>query len=139
MDPVGGVASVLTLIKAATYLIASTRELSSKFRRAPQELHMITGQLLAVKRELELVQSTANDAQSALLTDELCTEVDAAIRQARNAVGEVDLRLTGAEGRGTFATRFRWATTDRRVVQELLVSLGVARDRLTFLLQLLSW
>lgn len=139
MEPVGGIASILTLIKAASILVSSTRELASKFKRAPQELHTITSQLLAIKSELELVQGTADHARNTLLTDDLCAEVDAAIRQARDAVASIDLISAAAKGNRTFGARYQWISKSQKKVDDLLESLRLARDRLMFLLQILSW
>lgn len=139
MEPVGAVSSVLTLIKAATILAGSTRELARKFRNAPQELHTVAAQLLLVQSELEHVKQTTYHANRSILTSDLCKEIDDTIRQARDAVADVDAIVSRAQENRSLTAKIRWVSKERKVVEDLLASLRLARDRLMFLLQILSW
>lgn len=136
---IGEAASVLTLIKGAAILAGATRELARRIKNAPEELHAVAAQLMIVQSELELVKHTSDHAQRLSFTDDLRKEVNNTIVQARNAVSSIDEVSTKANGNEKFRDRIRWATKDQRVVHDLLAQLRAARDRLMFLLQILSW
>lgn len=138
-EVIGVVASVSTLIKGAAFLAGATRELAKKFQDAPEELRAIAAQLLILKKDLEQIKRMEDEALTVLLADDVREEINSALRQARDAVAKIDSICVNALGNIRFKARARWINKDHKLVEELLSRPRLARDRMMFLLQILSW
>ena len=139
MSVVGEVASILTLIKAARVLATSTCSVVDRLRKAPSELTALIAQILALESELELIQYTADTGHNALVDEKLRNKIFDALTDARNAVATLNAICTNAKGNESISSRLRWMRKENKVANDALREVQVAREKLQYYMQLISW
>jgi hypothetical protein len=134
MDPISGVASVWTLIEAASLLVKAV----SDFKDAPEELCALLRHLIFLKAELEQLGSLDEDKRDDLVPAFTRKSLATAFSAASDTITDIEQCCSGMSSRATVGKRLKWAILDRRTTSRLLDRLHGIESHLNTLCQLIS-
>ena len=138
MDPVSGVASVLTLIQVAAGVAGAATELFQKVHDAPSELAAVAAHLLLIQAELEQVQQFQNTDYQRIISPETRCSLHLALSASRTTITALENAFPQPREKDGIRSKLRWALLDRSTIDKLLQRLQATESTLSTLLQLVS-
>lgn len=142
MEPISGIASVLSILEAAVSVSKTARDLYRNLRDAPKEFAQLSTRISRTRSridvQLQLHQRLSGGSLDTLLSNEALKVLHTDLIDATSCLTQmqdsVSTMLAHPEGR----QRFVWVTRDKRKVIKVLQNLRDIDDNLSALLATLS-
>ena len=141
MDPVGGVASLLTLVATAISITKTTIKLIHDIQDAPRELQEIVIKISIVRNQLEQLSGigrSLGEDDDRISSTEFRSTVTYALDVTRDANLNIIEAIRPLMSKHGFTSRLQWALLERNRIEKLLEKLNAAQSSLCLALQILE-
>lgn len=128
MEPISGVASVLTLIDSTAILSKAVLKLIREIQDTPQELQRLTYHIeilsSAIRQQLRFYKTHClgqiNEIPGPLFDEQDVSALQNALRHAEHCVDAIQKSMVFYKGSPTTRRRLQWVVKDRKPVLQLV-------------------
>lgn len=141
MDPVGGLASILTLAGTAFAICKVGVGLTQGFRDAPQELRAVVTKIRIIQSQLEqltLIGIDLRKTDEQLLSSEFSQTISFALEEAKRTLILLQNALPSFDAQSNRRSRLRWVLLERTKVDQYTQRLQDIQQNLGLALQILD-
>lgn len=133
MEPIGAIASAITLVDAISKTSNAVKKLTRRFKNAPQELESLETMLNLMRVCLQQMQHVNHDFGSGV-----SAHIDTALRSANSIVASLDRACERQHLRSNTGSRLSWALVDESRMQGQMAQLREVQSTLQDLFHMIG-
>jgi len=138
MEVVGGVASIITLIKATAVLAEVSADLVVKWRNAPREIQSLATRLSHLAAELQSIRSATANCQPVLMDAVIRQSLSDLLTDVRKRLDKLEDMHARLQEHGPTRQKLHWAVKDASKAAKMLAKTQEVEQRLANLMTLMS-
>ena len=139
MEVVGGVASIITLIKTTVVLADNSTNLVLKWRSAPHEIQSLATRLSQLATELRCIQNATTRSHPVLMMDAIIRQsLDDLLKDVQRRLSKLESLHARLEKHGSTRQKIQWAIHDASEAEKMLAKTREVEQRVAHMMILMS-